>query len=176
MLERNYRVAIDHLARADDSIMYGQTGFTPKALLRGIAYRHMGISDSARFMFESARIILEREVEKKPNDYRFHQALGLTYAELGMAELAIREIEWAVELFPLSRDAFFGTRLVESEANIYCMVGEFERAIERLDLLLSIPSDISVALLKIDPIWDPLRDHPRFQALLEKYEKEHGTR
>ena len=47
---------------------------------------------------------------------------------------------------------------------------EPELAIEKLDYLLSIPSLISAADLRFNPQWDPLRDDPRFQALLEKYE------
>jgi serine/threonine-protein kinase len=50
------------------------------------------------------------------------------------------------------------------------MVGEYDAAIDQLDVLLSIPSLISVPLLRVDPTWDPLRDHPRFLALLDKYE------
>ena len=53
-------------------------------------------------------------------------------------------------------------------AHIYVMVGEYEAAIDQLEVLLSIPSELSVQLLRIDPRYDPLRDHPRFQALLER--------
>ncbi len=53
---------------------------------------------------------------------------------------------------------------------IYVMVGESDAAIDQLELLLSLPGEISTPLLRLDPTWDPLRDHPRFQALLEKYE------
>ena len=49
------------------------------------------------------------------------------------------------------------------------MVGEFELAVDQLEVLLSRPSALSVPWLRLDPTWDPLRDHPRFQALLEKY-------
>ena len=54
-------------------------------------------------------------------------------------------------------------------AEIYIMVGEYDRAIERIEYLLSIPSLMSRPLLEVDPLYDPLRYHPRFQALLEKY-------
>jgi len=50
------------------------------------------------------------------------------------------------------------------------MVGEFDAPIDQLEYLLSIPATFSVQLLRLDPFWDPFRDHPRFQALLDKYE------
>ena len=53
---------------------------------------------------------------------------------------------------------------------IYARVGENDQALDLIEELLSIPGNMSVGLLRLDPVWDPLRDHPRFQALLEKYD------
>jgi len=52
-------------------------------------------------------------------------------------------------------------------ARIYVMVGRFDAAVEIIQHLLSVPGELPVPLLKIDPAWDPLRDHPRFQKLVE---------
>ena len=60
--------------------------------------------------------------------------------------------------------------VLETLAQIYTRVGDYESAIDQLAVVLSIPSRTSVALLRIDPLFDPLRDHLRFQALLAKYE------
>jgi serine/threonine-protein kinase len=76
---------------------------------------------------------------------------------------------------PVSKDALNSLDLLEALARIYIMVGEYEAALDEIEYLLSIPGWLTVSILRIDPRWDPLRDHPRFQALLEKYEKEHGT-
>jgi hypothetical protein len=51
-------------------------------------------------------------------------------------------------------------------------VGEYDLAIDKLDYLLSIPSYISVPSIRLDPKWDPLRRHPKFQQLLEKYSQD----
>ena len=59
---------------------------------------------------------------------------------------------------------------MEDLARIYTMVGEYDAAIDQLESLLAIPSNTTVPLLRLDPAWDPLREHPRFQALLAKYE------
>ena len=61
---------------------------------------------------------------------------------------------------------------MEDLARIYTMVGEHDAAIDRLESLLAVPSPTAVPMLRIDPAWKPLRDHPRFQALLAKYESE----
>ncbi len=49
------------------------------------------------------------------------------------------------------------------------MVGEYDAAIDQLEALLAIPSPTAVPMLRIDPTWDRLRDHPHFQRLLEQY-------
>jgi len=72
-------------------------------------------------------------------------------------------------LLPESKDAFGGPEITTGMAEVYCIVGESGRAIELLDGLLSRPSGVTVPLLKLRPAWDPLRNDPRFQALIDKY-------
>jgi hypothetical protein len=84
----------------------------------------------------------------------------------GLADAAIREARAAVQLYPLSRDAVNGEHLAHGLAIVYTLLDRREEAIDQLDLLLSVPGDVTRAQLRIDPLYDPLRDHPRFQALL----------
>jgi serine/threonine-protein kinase len=107
---------------------------------------------------------------KRPAESLFHAQLGLAYAGLGRADEAIREGREAVELLPVSKEAWYGPDRVEVLAEICVMVGEHDAAIEQLDYLLSVPSRWSIRFIEVDPVWAPLRDDPRFQALLEKYE------
>ena len=53
-------------------------------------------------------------------------------------------------------------------AQIYVMLGDHDKAIDYLDHLLSVPTFFAAGYLKVDPTWNPLRDHPRFVALLER--------
>ena len=62
-----------------------------------------------------------------------------------------------------------GAYRAEDLARIYTMVGEYDAAIDQLEILLAVPSNTAVGLLRIESTWDPLRDHPRFLRLLEKY-------
>jgi Flp pilus assembly protein TadD len=150
-------------------VLEDQGSYLPRALLYGEAHDLLGDSDLAREYYDSARAFLEPKVLEQPEDWRRHSALGVAYAGLGRSEEAIREGRLAVELMRVARDAQDGSYPVGDLARVYVMVGEYDAAIDQLDYLLSIPAGkISVPLLRIDPVWDPLRDHPRFHALLTK--------
>jgi len=172
LLERDYQAALDRLASASVELIKNQNQFTPKALLAGRVYQLMDKPELARASFDSARVLLETELKERPDDYRIRSALGIAYAGLGRKADAIREGKLGVELYPVSKDAFgIGTFRVRVLAYIHVMVGEYDASIDQIEYLLSIPSlIITVPLLRLHPDWDPLRDHPRFEALLEKYE------
>ncbi len=63
----------------------------------------------------------------------------------------------------------YGPALIRWMALIYAQVGELDKALDRIEMLLSTPSAVSIYDFRIDPNWEPVRDHPRFQALLKKY-------
>ncbi len=116
------------------------------------------------------------QVRREPNSghgeserAEWHQWLDWAYAYLGRHEDAIREAKKAVELLPVSKDAFTGCWVAESLALLYTVVGEHDAAIDQLEYLLTIPSLISVPRLKFQPVWEPLHQHPRFKRLLEKH-------
>jgi len=69
-------------------------------------------------------------------------------------------------MLPVSRDAWDGADLQEDLAYVELLVGEHDSAIRRLAYLLTIPSGPSVSLLRVDPMWDPLRGYPGFQKLI----------
>jgi hypothetical protein len=96
--------------------------------------------------------------------------LAFTEAGLGNKEAAIREGERAVSLLPVSEDPVFGPGMEEALAGVEAQVGESERAITRIERLLTTPYGafpLTQAALRLDPTWDPLRSHPRFKALVE---------
>lgn len=97
-----------------------------------------------------------------------HADLGLANALLGRRAAAIREGSYATALLPLSADAFSGADQVLALARIYALVGEHDAAIDRLQSGLSVPAPVTLGELRLDPIWDSLRDHPRFRALLSE--------
>jgi serine/threonine protein kinase/tetratricopeptide (TPR) repeat protein len=166
--ERRYPDARDILDASPFETYESQFYFIPKALLYAQLYELMGQPDRALAYYDSSATLLESRLRDWPDDPRLHGALGIALAGLHWREDAVREAELGVELQPVEQEAWKGTWRLEELARVYTMVGEYDAAIDRLDRLLSIPSEMSVALLRIDPTWDPLRDHPRFQALLER--------
>jgi TolB-like protein/Flp pilus assembly protein TadD len=152
-----------------ETLTYPEMGPCPKAFLEGNLYLHLGDKEKARAAFEQARPVAERLVREAPDDPSRHAHLGAVLAGLGRKEDAINEGKRAVELLPESEDAFDGPFITASLAAIYTWVGEHDDAFRLLDHLLQIPNGITVPVLKLDPVWDPLRKDPRFQALLDKY-------
>jgi serine/threonine-protein kinase len=120
----------------------------------------------ARVYGDSGRAVLETRLRREPDDANLRARLGLAYAMMGRKADAIHEGRRAAELLPISRDANSGPFRATSLARIYAMLGEPDAAIDVLVPLLSIPSYISVPELRAEPVWDPLRTHPRFRQLV----------
>jgi tetratricopeptide (TPR) repeat protein len=59
--------------------------------------------------------------------------------------------------------------MTEYLAQIYSMIGEYDKAIELLEELLKNPSDFSIKLLQLDPVWKPLQKMPEFKKLISEY-------
>jgi serine/threonine-protein kinase len=120
------------------------------AVLSAIGPEHLGRQVIARqFAAYSARI---------------HAGLADTTAALSFVARSLEARSRMVDRF----GAIFFEQYSPA-AEVYLMVGQYDAALGQLEYLLSIPSYLSVSLLRIDPMWDPLRDDPRFQALLERY-------
>ncbi len=174
MLERNYQEVLDRL----DSLSYDsfeeQNFYFQKNLAYASVYHTTKDISLMKSHAEKARLMTANKVKENPQDPRFHAVLGLAHAYLGHKKEAIQEGNRAIDLYPLSKDAAFGPTYVLNLARIYVQVGEYEKAIEKLEYLLSIPfaeflwQIISASSLQLDPHWDALRGYPMFQRLLEK--------
>jgi len=168
VFDGNYQEALARLSLSSVETFRSQSYFIPKALLHAQINGLMGNQQFEQAYYDSARIILETRVKRRSREARYHSSLGIAYAGLGRKEDAVREGKEAVNLLPVTNDAWRGPYRVEDLAAIYAMVGEHDAAVEQLEYLLSIPSHISVPLLRLDPKWNVLRDNPRFQRLLKR--------
>jgi tetratricopeptide (TPR) repeat protein len=157
----------------DNQLWHGNWIY-PGDQLRGWAYFLIGDTASAGTYFQSAATELEKRLELPSSSPRDHSELGILFAYLGKTDEAIRHARKAVELLPVSKDAYEGPDRLQDLALVLTIAGREDEAVSLVDSLLKTPSDLSVPLLRLDKRWNPLYDHPRFQALIEKYEKEHA--
>jgi len=162
----NYQEALDRLSSKSLDIN-NHFYFIPHTLRYALVYGFMNEKKPAKKYFDEARSILESKVQECPEDSRLHSSLGITLAGLGRKEDAIREGKLAVELLPVSKEAYRGVCRVNDLARIYAMAGEYDVAVDKIKYLLSIPGEMSIPLIRLDPAWDPLRNHPRFKKLIE---------
>ena len=130
----------------------------------------LGNADTAREFFEKAAQEARQALREAPQLAPNHSALAAAAAGLGQKDLALQENQAAYEL--VAKDRFWAPPFLEARAEIYTRFNNLDQAIDLLDELLAMPYDypIPVPLLRLEPRWQPLRDHPRFEALLEKYE------
>jgi TolB-like protein/Flp pilus assembly protein TadD len=167
-LSRDFGAALAVLGGDPAAVLELPAEWIPKAALRGAVLLRMGKESDARAEFEVARGLLEAQVRSQPDDHRPRSALGVVYACLGRRDDALREANLAVELYPVSKDAFLGTIQLVNLAHVHTILGDADAAAEQLRELLRIESWVTVPLLRADPRWDPLRDHPGFQAMIEE--------
>jgi len=139
----------------------------PNSWCQGLAARLRGDQSAARAAFTNARRELEQSVGSQPNYAQGLCALGVLDAALGNKEDAIREGERAVELMPASKSAVDGPALMRYLAVIYAWTGEKDRAISELTKAVKLPvAGMSYGQLRLNPLWDPLRGDPRFEAIV----------
>ena len=136
------------------------------AIVRAQTYHVRGEVDKARSYADSARLEFEAQLSSAPEDAQRLAILGLALAYSGRKAEAIAGGERANAMLPISTDAVMGAYVQHQLARIYTLVGEPEKALDQLEPLLRIPYDLSPGWLRIDPNFNSLREHPRFQRLV----------
>ncbi len=149
-----------------------QVAFLPKPVYAGWAYQLRGDDSSALAAFDSARVLLEPLTPERPNDERVLVALGYVYAGLGRRIDAESSAAAAVRLRQEEGDALSRLRTLEAAARILAQAGLTGQALVHLETVMATDSPVSIHTLSLDPLLDPIRDHPRFQALLDRYGRE----
>jgi tetratricopeptide (TPR) repeat protein len=150
-------------------VFEGQDLYLPTSLYAARAHQLRGDGAAAQAAFDSARVLLDSVVRERPGDWRVRAGRGLALAGLGRRDEARREARWLQQSVAYREDALQGPVLAEDRARILAQAGEPEAALDEIERLLARPSWLTVHVLRLDPTWDTIRDHPRFVALLAKY-------
>jgi TolB-like protein/class 3 adenylate cyclase/Flp pilus assembly protein TadD len=172
-LERDYGEKIRLMkARRFPSDYDRASNYPYLALIQHLA----GDLAGAKATAEQVRTTFEQHYRDQPDNFEFAEFLSRVYAVIGEKDLALKEAERAVMLDPAAKDAVGGPARSENLALIQTIFGENSRAISTLTQLLQTPYSsqlnggmpLTPALLRLDPIWDPLRSDPAFQKLCEE--------
>jgi serine/threonine-protein kinase len=169
-MARDFDRAIDALSDVERTVYSDEGRILPRSLLVGLVRVAKGDTAAARSDFEAALDTLATLVKQRPDDHRLYSAIGLCQAGLGQAEAAVANGRKSAEMYPLSKDRYAGTWRLNVLAQIYALAGWNEEAIAQLDELLSIPSLVSTATIRLNPMYDGLRDDPRYRKMMQKHD------
>jgi len=170
LLQRKYKEGLREAESLPDDLLAPiPAALCGKYYLIGFARKALQDETGARAAFLKAKDLAEAQLKQSPDAADMHIQLAKVLAYLGQKDAALAEAQRATELLPESKDAFGGPEITEGVAQVHAILGDNGRAIEILDGLLNRPSTVTVQGLKVNPIWDPLRNDPRFQALIDKY-------
>jgi serine/threonine-protein kinase len=165
VIERRFTDAFEAFEKEGSNSELGHfRQLSGRAALRVLA----GQPEAAKSAGEEALPLLEARFRERPDDTFAIAELSWVYLALGRYADALRVSRQAADSLPIEKDALNGQGFQLRLAQIEARAGAPEEAIKRLRRLLSIPAgwNVSIARLKIDPVWDPIRNRPDFQQLL----------
>ncbi|MEO7165894.1 MAG: hypothetical protein ABI016_02540 [Chthoniobacterales bacterium] len=141
----------------------------PATLWRGQALAAKGENGAARAAFLEAKQAMEEKRRVAGESAGTESYLALAYAGLGEKDEALQAARRATELLPMLQDVLSGAWYLYQLAGVEAEFGETESAINHIEQLLVAPAGfyLSDTSLRTDPVWDPIRNDPRFQKLVE---------
>jgi TolB-like protein len=171
MCERNFTEAKRAAALlAEDK---SQSEIYPPIFWETVIAHFEGDEKKARQLYVVARETCERLLREGGDYPEAWAALALLDVIFARGDDAVREAQRAIDLMPISKDPLNGSGFVADLALVYGMMGERDRAFEQLRAYVKMPPqfDHTLGELKLSPLWDCLRNDPRFAEILAEAAK-----
>ena len=164
VLARDFEAALKVWEAAGNTAVDERRRLSARVAIRVLGGDLIGAQAEA----EKARQLLEERLRERPNDISSMTQLSWVYLALKRNSDAIKVARQATNLLTPEKDMVVGNILLAGLAEIEARTGATADAIALLRRLLSVPAggSVSIARLKIDPVWDPIRKDPAFQQLL----------
>jgi len=158
------RTLSEDLSKSFSNLFY----YYPRSYFEGIVLSATDMLKESREKYSRAIDNINGMLNKNSDDPRFHATLGLIYARLGEKKKSIQSGLKATELLPINRDAILGASYEKELTKIYVITGSNQKALEKVEFLSGIPAGFSYGELVHNPIFDSIRDMPRFQAVIQR--------
>jgi serine/threonine-protein kinase len=164
VIQRDFGAAFKAWGNESSNPTANRLRLSARAVLHVLA----GDAADAQVEIEKARGLVEAKLREQPDDPDSMIQLSWINLALRRDAEAVRLARQASELVPLEKDVLAGHFCLVAYAEIQARAGQPAQAIKTLQRLLSIPAGqhTSIQRLKIDPVWDPIRNDPGFQQLL----------
>jgi tetratricopeptide (TPR) repeat protein len=137
-----------------------------KLLYYARIHNYLDNSDLAKTYYDSARVFFIKKMKEDPENPKSFIQAGLAYA--GLKDGA-KAIEAGRKALSLSNNALTRNNILIDLAKIYITVGDYENGFRQIENLLKTPSDFSIKLLQLDPVWKSIKERPEFKKILADY-------
>jgi tetratricopeptide (TPR) repeat protein len=172
LLQRKYSEALGAAQNIPDlPVTTNPDDVCSKQGLIGSAKRALGDVAGAKEAYTKAREAAQVQVKKDPENAFAYGNLALSEAFLQNRDAALSAMAQAEKLLPETKDTFSGPDISEIAAEVHALLGDASGAVSILHGLLQRPSPVTIQMLKINPIWDPIRQDPGFQKLMTDHEE-----
>jgi adenylate cyclase len=166
LIARNFDELLAFGETLDYVAFEGQNAYRPIRFAMGVIRYKMGDMAGAMADLEFSRDHLEWILANRGDDPRAHATLGRTYALLGDRDKAIYHGHRATEITPVERDILVGSFYLVDLSITYSFLGDAARAVEILNVILELPTPVTLNWLKVFPEYDNIRSSPEFQTLI----------